>query len=197
MKKALHKIEDVKKLREVTRLLAHENEILHKQLQELSREMDALKGQDSVHLQLEIKRLKQALAGDRRKYSQKKSERTRPHRRPKKIGPKEAETGGRRTAQPDLEHVDEVFSLSETEKSCQKCGGVAKIMEGAFEESEVIDEVQRSFRVVKVKREKAVHQCECSEKKIVVAKGPEKAVPRGRFSLNFAISIVLSTAELH
>lgn len=176
MKKALHKIKDVDKLREVTRLLANENEILHKQLQKLSREMDKLKGQDSEHLQLEIQRLKHALEGDRRKHGQKKSERSRPHRRQKNTGPRKAETGGQRTEQPKLEHVEEVFTLSETEKSCGKCGGVAEVMEGAFEESEVIDEVKRTFRVIKAKRQKAVHQCDCAEKKIVVAKGPEKAV---------------------
>jgi len=197
MKKALHKIEDVDKLREVTRLLANENEILHKQLQKLSREMDTLKGQDSVHLQLEIKRLKQALNGDRRKYSQKKSERTRPHRRSKKNGPREDETGGRRTAQPELEHIEELFELSESDKVCDKCNGIAEVMEGTFEESEVIDEVQRTFRVIKAKRQKAVHQCDCSEKKIVVAKGPEKAVTRGRFSLGFAISVVINKYFYH
>ena len=96
-----------------------------------------------------------------------------------------------------MKNVEEIFELSEEEKGCKKCGGIAEIMKGTFEESEVIDEVQRTFRVIKAKRQKAVHQCDCSEKKIVVAKGPEKAISRGRFSLNFAISIVISKYCYH
>lgn|GEM_PF-5229729 len=93
------------------------------------------------------------------------------------MGPRKEETGGRRTEQPELEHVEEIFDLSEEDKTCKKCDGIAEIMDGAFEESEVIDEVQRSFRVIKVKRQKAVHRCDCADKKSSSPRGLRKQRP--------------------
>lgn len=194
MTKKLHQIEDVQQLREVTRLLENENDQLHKQLQKLSREVDALKGEDAKTLQLEIKRLKSALSGERTKHSKKKSERRRPHRRRDKRSSeeREAETGGGRNAQKELEHVTQRFTLTDEEKACPCCGGLAEVMEGALETSEVIDIVTREFKVVKVEREKAAHRCSCAPKKVVTAPGPVKMVPKGRFSLDFGLLITVA-----
>jgi len=195
----LTQIKDINQLRDVTRLLENENAQLHEQLQKLSNRVDALQGNDAKTLQLEIERLKAALAGERNKHSKKKSERRRPHRRKDGKPPEErdAQTGAARTEQPSLPMTTEVFELTDAERACPCCGDVAEVMEGAFETSEYIEVVVREFRVVTAKRQKAVHSCECAPQKIVVAPGAIKAVPKGKFSLNFAIEIAVAKYHDH
>ena len=193
-KKKLHKIKDVKQLREVTRLLETENEQLHGQLQKLSRRVDELEGNDAKTLQLEIERLKRALDGERSKHNAKKSERRRPHRRKDKKdeAARDAETGGARTEQLELPTTTVVFELTEDERRCACCGGLADVMQGAYETSEYVDVVERTFTVVTAKREKAVHGCSCAPTKIVTAPGAVKAVLKGRFSAEFAVMVAVA-----
>ena len=61
-------------------------------------------------------------------------------------------------------------------------------MTGQFEESEMIDLVEVSYRVVKVKQQK--YACRCGGC-VETAPGPERAVLGGRYSLAFAIKIAL------
>lgn len=195
----LHKVKDVEQLREVARLLENENNQLHLQLQKLARRVDALEGQDARTLQLEIERLKRALDGERTKHNAKKSERRRPHRRTNTKPPEERapETGGRRNEQFELPTSTTVCELTNDERTCPCCGGLADIMQGAYETSEVIDVVERSFTVVTMKREKAVHGCSCAPVKIVTAPGLVKAVAKGRFSLDFAVMVAVSKYHDH
>ena len=61
-------------------------------------------------------------------------------------------------------------------------------MKDQFETSEMIDVVEVSYRVVKVKQQKYVCRCGgCVE----TAPGPERAVPGGRYSLDFAIKVAI------
>ncbi len=198
-KKKLHQIKDVSQLREVTRLLETENEQLHGQLQKLSRRVDALESTDAKTLQLEIERLKRALDGERSKHNAKKSERRRPHRRmdKKAEADRDAQTGGARTEQLELPTATEVFELTEDDRRCPCCGGFADVMHGAYETSEYVDIVERTFTVVTAKREKAVHGCACAPTKVVTAPGPLKAVPKGRFSLDFAVMVAVAKYHDH
>ncbi|MBY0307832.1 MAG: transposase [Phycisphaerales bacterium] len=62
-------------------------------------------------------------------------------------------------------------------------------MKGQYEESEEIDVVQRSFRIVRHKRQKYVCQCgECVE----TALGPPKLIAGGRYSVDFAIEVAIA-----
>jgi len=61
-------------------------------------------------------------------------------------------------------------------------------MTGQFEESEMIDVVEVSYRVVKVKQQK--YACRCGAC-VETAPGPERAVLGGRYSLAFAIKVAL------
>jgi transposase len=91
------------------------------------------------------------------------------------------------TEQPNLPHVEAVFELDTADRTCPSCGGPLQPMEGQFEESEMIDFVEISYRVVKV-RQKYVCRCGgCVE----TAPGPERATRGGRYSLAFAIKVAL------
>jgi transposase len=71
---------------------------------------------------------------------------------------------------------------------CPSCGGQLEPMAGQFEESELVDFVEVSYRVVKVKQQKYVCRCgSCVE----TALGPERAIRGGRYSLAFAIKVAL------
>lgn len=92
------------------------------------------------------------------------------------------------TEQPSLPHIETVFELDTADRACPSCGGALHPMAGQFEESEMVDFVEISYRVVKVKQQKYVCRCGgCVE----TAPGPERAVRGGRYSLAFAIKVAL------
>jgi hypothetical protein len=69
------------------------------------------------------------------------------------------------------------------------CGGALTEMAGQFEESEEVDVVERSFRIVRHKRQK--YRCACGGC-IDTALGPPKLIPGGRYSVDFAVAVVVA-----
>ena len=108
--------------------------------------------------------------------------------RAKGSGPKPRTSNGP-TPQPRLP-IDEPppFQLEGPDRSCASCGGDLKPMKDQFEESELIDVVEVSYRLVKVKRQKYV--CRCGGC-VATAPGPARALPGSRYSLAFAIKVIL------
>jgi transposase len=92
------------------------------------------------------------------------------------------------TAQPDLPRVPMVFELDEPDRTCPSCGDRLAPMVGQHETSEMIDVVEVSYRIVEVLQQKYVCGCGgCVE----TAPGPDRALPGSRYSLAFAIKVVL------
>jgi transposase len=105
----------------------------------------------------------------------------------RKAIPKKRERFGP-TEQPNLPHVEQVFELDVADRTCPTCGGELTPMKDQFEESEMIDFVEISYRLVNVKQKKCVCRCGgCVE----TALGPERATRGGRYSLAFAIKVAL------
>jgi transposase len=92
------------------------------------------------------------------------------------------------TAQPDLPSEERSFELDEPDRVCPCCGGELCPITGQFEESEMIDVIEVSYRVVKIKQQK--YNCRCGGA-LETAPGPERATKGGRYSLDFAIKIAL------
>jgi transposase len=92
------------------------------------------------------------------------------------------------TEQPKLPHVEQIFELDEADKTCPSCGGTLAPMKEQFEMSEMIDVVEVSYRVVQVKQQK--YACKCGGC-VETAPGPERVVPGGRYSLDFAIKVAI------
>jgi transposase len=90
--------------------------------------------------------------------------------------------------QPDLISEERLFELDEPDRICPCCGGELCQIEGQFEESELIDVIEVSYRVVKVKQQK--YSCRCGSA-LETAPGPERAAKGGRYSLDFAIKIAV------
>jgi transposase len=61
-------------------------------------------------------------------------------------------------------------------------------MDGQFEESELITVIEARYELVQVKQQK--YSCRCGGC-IETALGPERALPGSRYSLAFAIKVVL------
>jgi transposase len=83
---------------------------------------------------------------------------------------------------------ERVFELDEPDRVCPSCGGALCAMPEQFEESEMIDVVEVSYRVVKVKQQK--YNCRCGGA-VETAPGPERAIKGGRYSLDFAIKVAI------
>jgi transposase len=106
---------------------------------------------------------------------------------PKKSPPKTREKSGP-TEQPNLPRVSMLFELDDADRTCPSCGGGLEPMAGQFEMSEMIDVVEVSYRIVEVQQQKYVCRCGgCVE----TAPGPDRALVGSRYSLAFAIKVVL------
>jgi transposase len=101
-----------------------------------------------------------------------------------KAKPKKAREQFGNTEQPKLPVVEDVFELDDADKMCPSCGGELTPMKEQFETSEMIDVVEVSYRVVKVKQQK--YACKCGGC-VETAIGPERATVGGRYSLDFGI----------
>lgn len=98
------------------------------------------------------------------------------------------------TEQCTLPRVEHLCKLDAAEQVCNACGGDMHEMVGQFEESELIDVVEVEYRVLAVKRQK--YACRCGGC-IKTAPGPERAVDGGRYSLDFALKVIIDKYLYH
>jgi transposase len=175
----LEREQDIEQLRRVA-LVQHEQlellaELLAKQRRELGRRGG---GRD---LQLALERLEELKAKAQSAAAALAGATLKPRARKPR-----ASSGP--TEQPDLPIVERTFLLDEPDRACPSCGGDLMPMAGQFETSEMIDVVEVRYELVKVKQQKYVCRCGgCVE----TALGPERATAGSRYSLAFAIKVVL------
>ena len=185
---------NIERLREVARLLDRENTRLHSRLLELTRLLAEARGEVATQLQLEIDFLQQTLAARNQALFGRSSEK-RPAVAEKSNG--EAAAAPRRghgpTAQPSLPIVEEIHQLDEPDRACPECGGALAEWNGQFEEAEEVDVVERSFRIVRHRRQK--YRCACGS--IETALGPQKLIEGGRYSVAFAVEVAVSKYTDH
>lgn len=182
----LDREQDIEELRRVAHAQQAQIRLLIEALEKQRRQIDALKGTTSdpqltlkmlEELQAKAKAAEAALASAEANDAAKGEK---PERKPRsKSGP---------TEQTRLPVVEQTFVLDDADRACPSCGGGLAVMPGQFEESEMIDVIEVSYRVVKVKQQKYVCRCGgCVETAI----GPERALKGSRYSLAFAIKIIL------
>jgi transposase len=97
--------------------------------------------------------------------------------------PRKPRTGHGPTLQPDLprEMIHHSFDQS---PECSLCGGEMQQIPELFEESEEITVAEATFRVAVHRRQK--YRCRCNGS-VATAPGPEKLIPGGRYSVDFAV----------
>lgn len=180
--------QDIEQLRRI----AHAQQLQIQQLLDVvaakSREIERLRGKPG-DLQLTLKMLeelqKQAkTSADAIKHAEDEQKRRAEDREKKK----RARTQFGPTPQPALTPVPRLFELDDADRACPSCGGELRPWEGQFEESEMIDVIEVRYELVQVQQQKYVCRCGgCVE----TALGPERAAPGSRYSLAFAIKVVL------
>jgi transposase len=109
----------------------------------------------------------------------------------------DAQTGHGPTAQPDLEVEQEVLELDEADKICPECGGVLGEIEGQYEESELIDVVDVTYKLRKVKRQKYRCDNSCCQHIDTALGTDDRLVDGGRYSVDFGVSVVEGKYLLH
>jgi len=176
----LRRERDIEQLRRVALAQQIQIEQLLRVLKLKTRELETLKG-DPAELQQTL-----ALVETLTKQQQEAERAAKVGGTPKKK-PKDREKSGP-TEQPRLPFEERVFELDEADRVCPSCGGGLSPMAGQFEESEMIDVVEVSYRLVQVKQQK--YTCRCGGC-VETAPGPERAILGGRYSLAFAIKVAL------
>ena len=157
---ALANMTDPKVLLSAALILERENQKLISQNLNLSRELLRLQGATPEELQLRMAELERQLANANKARFGRSSE----IKKKKKLvetdeDATKATPGHGPTEQPGLKLVEEIHQLDEADKMCPSCGGALSEWKGQFEESELIDVVERSWVMRKVKRQK--YRCGC------------------------------------
>jgi transposase len=177
-------------LRQAGVLLETENRRLHERLRILCQELATWRGDDPNKLQLELIKL-QELVNQRNHelFGDRSERRAAPGSAAEaKASSEEPRCGHGPTEQPELPVVHKVHELDPADRICPKCGGALEEMTGQSEDADEIDIVERRLVVHKHKRLK--YRCTCNAC-VETALGPEKLIPGGRYSVNFAVNVAV------
>jgi transposase len=186
--------QNLETLRQISILLDNENKRLTERIQKLTLEIARLHGfDDKQRAQLELSLLQELEKVRENLFllDKNKSEGVDANEAKKKNPPK----GHGPRAQPNLPCIElPPFELADDDKDCKVCGLRVDEMAGQFEESEIVTVVHREFRVERVRQQK--YRCRCNAN-VVTAPGPEKLIPGGRYSVEFAVEVAVGKYADH
>lgn len=189
----LDSITDLEQLRQVAVLLQAENDRLHKRLQELAAQLSAMQGKPETEvLQKELCKLQEQMAALQHRMYGRSTEKS-----PHTDGPKEKKPQGGHgpKAQPQLPVSEVRHELGESEQACIVCTHRLSPLGEQTEDSEEISVVQRKFVLVRHKRQK--YRCGHCQSVVETAPGPQKLIPQGRYSLEFAVEVAVQKYAYH
>ena len=181
---------DGEQLRQAAKLLERENARLLRQVLELKQKLASAEGKGSGQLEL-LAELERQLAARNRKLFGDSSEK-RGSTKPAKETPSQPGHGPRE--QLELALVEREHVLDEADHVCPSCGDRLTEMAGQSEDSEEVDVLERQFVLVRHKRKK--YRCSCGGC-VETAIGPEKLIPGGRYSIDFAVSVAIAKYTDH
>lgn len=185
----LREEKDVERLRQAALLLEAENRRLTTRLVELTRQLMTARGEDASALQLKLAELERQLAQARAELFGPSSEKRPRAEAPAPATGEEKPPRGHGPRQQTLPTLEVVHQLDEADQQCPQCGGALAEMKGCFEESEEVDVVERRFVLKRHRRQK--YRCACNAC-VETAPGPQKLMEGGRYSLDFAIEVVVA-----
>jgi transposase len=181
---------DDEQVRTAAKLLERENERLIRQVLELKQKLNEIQGHSVDQMQL-LAELEHQLAVRNKKLFGRSSE---------KRGNKPADdeetpkTGHGPREQLELAVVEREHELDVPDRVCTSCGEPLSEMAGQFEESEEVDVLERQFVLVRHKRKK--YRCTCGGC-VETALGPDRLIPGGRYSVDFAVSVAIAKYADH
>ena len=175
----------VEQLQKFGVLAKRQIKLLHEELEKLTAELDALKGQEpGTELQRRIEGLEALLneanaAGGDRDDDTSTSEAD----VEEEDDEDDYQPGHGPTPQPDLRTHEVFFELDEADKTCPKCGDDLQPMSGQYETSEMVDVIEVEYVIKQVHCQK--YHCDCGH--IEAALGPDRTRDGGRYSLDFGV----------
>lgn len=191
---------DIERLRMFSELQARENARLRRKLAAAAREMAKVEGLDpQAVIEAFLADVAAGVNGTDTPSSplDSKSERwSAPPDEDAKSGA--PQTGHGPTDQPDLQVQEQLFELDEADCICPKCGGNLVAIEGLTEDSEEVDVFEVRYVLRQIRKQK--YRCDCSDcQHIETALGPDVAKPvrNGRYTLNFAVQVLLDKYASH
>lgn len=187
-------LNDPELLRQIVTLQDREIQRLHQRLAQLCTQLAKLQGtQATKQLELELVRLQEQLAAaQRRLFGPSSEKRPGPQVTPPPESPPRPGHGP--TQQPQLPRIAQRHELTPDERQCPLCHLEMSEMKGQTEDSEEITVVERKFLLQTHHKQK--YRCSCNAA-ILTAPGPQKLVPGGRYSLEFAVEIALQKYSFH
>ena len=195
--KRLDQEKDPKVLHQAIDLLQHHNRALTAKIAELLRELAEAKG-DSGFQQVRIAGLEKQLAKLTKRVFGPSTEQRPAGATDDDTSEDEKDEKKKRghgpTKQPKLVVVDVDHKLDDADKTCPSCGGGLHEMKDQFEEAGEIDVLPMRFIHKNHRRQK--YTCTCGSC-IETAIGPDKLVPGGRYSVDFAIYVAMSKYADH
>src|SRR3989442_11215233 len=170
-------------------LLEAENARLHRRLAELTRALAQATGATQAQLELEVQRLQEQLAARTRALFGASSERRGGGTRDDAPSAPAPRRGHGPREQAALPLVEVVHTRADEAAPCPQCGGTLAPWKDQYEEAEEIDVVERSFQIVRHRRQK--YRCACGGC-VVTAPGPAKLIAGGRYSVDFAVGVAVA-----
>lgn len=179
-------IQDPGLLRQYAKQLELEVSRLYQRITELTEELAKAQGKDATKaIQLELQHIKEQLEARNKALFGPSSEKM---NRKKEKKSKKPKTGHGPTPQPELPIVEVTHDLDEADKVCTECGGELGPFEGQDETSEEIAVIERKYVVRRHIQQK--YRCTCGAC-IETALGPDKLIKGGRYSIDFAVQVVI------
>ncbi len=182
-------IRDFEVLKQAALLLESAVPKLQNEVDRLRLEIAQLKGLAAPVTQMNL--LQEELAKLKATHFGSSSEkRPRPKDADSDMSPEDAQaakkTGHGPTEQPNLPIETTIWDITEEEKQqlCEECGKPLLEKTGLVQESEMITVVGVEFKLETVIQK--IYGCGCPDK-LVTAPGPERAIPGGRYSLEFGV----------
>lgn len=182
------KEKDLNYLRSVATLLSYENVRLQERLSKFEQATDG-----PVALQCELQITQEKLDRREQELFGRSSER---RQAPEDQAPSVEKTQkghGPRT-QNQLKIVEVIHTIPADQLACPHCGDELDLMKDQFEVAEEITVIAREFAMRQHKRQK--YRCACNGH-IATAPVPDKLMPGGRYSLEFAVEVAYGKYAIH
>ena len=179
-------------LRKAATVLESENRKLLREVVELKERLRVAEGQAPSQLAMRNEELERQIALRNKKLFGDSSEK-RPHERGDDKTERAPQSGHGPREQLGLQEVDRVHELDEADRVCPQCGGALDEWPGQYEEAEEIDVLEQQYLRVQNKRKKYRCACGCIE----TALAPARLVPGGRYSVAFAVHVVVAKYADH
>ena len=195
--RSVEHVNDPSTVKQIALLYERELEKLFERYQVALRELAELKGTDAQGtLAVELERLKAQLDRARQREFGESTERRGRGREDQDDDQDDADApkGHGPTEQPDLPIRDEVHELDPDDRGCPACGGDLDVFEGQLEEADEITVIERRYEIVRHRRQK--YRCRCNGA-VVTAPGPQRLIPGGRYSWDFAAQVALDKYLWH